>query len=47
MENATKRKKLLFPRRKRFLFKDYSEGLCRFNITQQNNTKLLGEKIGF
>ena len=39
-------KKILFPRRKRFLFKEYSVGLCRFNITQQDDTKILGSKIG-
>lgn len=33
-------------RKPRFLFKEYSEGTIRYDITNQTDTKLLGKKIG-
>lgn len=34
------------PRKERFLFKEYSDETVRFDITDMNNTKLLGNVLG-
>lgn len=36
----------LFPRKPRFMFKEYTDETIRFDITKQNDTKILGTKIG-
>lgn len=33
-------------RKKRFLFKEYTDGTIRYDITDQNNTKILGKIVG-